>query len=336
MNADAIAVVILNWNGRALLERFLPSLIAHSEDATLYLADNASSDDSVEFVRTAYPEVKIICNDRNEGFAGGYNQALKSVEEPLYCLLNSDVEVTAGWLQPILECFKMSPETAIAQPKVKDLKRPTHFEYAGAAGGFLDRLGYPFCRGRIFQSLEQDIGQYNDEREIFWATGACLFVRREVFRELGGFDRDYFAHQEEVDFCWRAHNAGYGVKYIGHSEVLHLGGSTLSNMNPRKTFLNFRNSLYSLLKNLKLRVSLPLILIRLLMDGLAALVFFFEGKPRHSWAVLRAHLSFYRHFGLMYKKREKERYTKKYYLTTSIVWSYYVSKIRVFNNLIKD
>ncbi|SFR47715.1 hypothetical protein SAMN04490243_1960 [Robiginitalea myxolifaciens] len=336
MNSEDLAVVILNWNGRSLLERFLPSVIAHSKGAKIYVADNASSDDSVEFIKSAYPQVQIIRNERNEGFAGGYNLALKAVEEPIYCLLNSDVEVCEGWIQPILDCFAQDANLAIAQPKIKDLKRPTHFEYAGAAGGYLDRLGYPFCRGRIFQSLEKDEGQYDDIREIFWATGACLFVKKDVFRELGGFDPDYFAHQEEVDFCWRAHNAGYAVRYVGHSQVLHLGGSTLSNMNPRKTFLNFRNSLYSLLKNLRLRVSLVLIFTRLLLDGLAALVFFFEGKPRHSWAVLRAHLSFYRHFGSMFRKREKAQFTKKYYCTTSIVWSYYVSKTRAFNNLVKD
>lgn len=336
MNSEALAVVILNWNGRALLERFLPSVIQNSEGAQIYIADNASTDDSIAFVEATYPGVRIIRNTQNEGFAGGYNLALKSVEEPIYCLLNSDVEVCEGWLEPVLDWFEKDPQLAIAQPKIKDLMRPTHFEYAGAAGGFLDKLGYPFCRGRIFQSLEEDKGQYNDIREIFWATGACLFVRKEVFEQLGGFDADYFAHQEEVDFCWRAHNAGYSVRYVGQAEVLHLGGSTLSNMNPRKTFLNFRNSLYSLLKNLQLRVSMPLIITRLLLDGVAAIVFFFEGKPRHSWAILRAHLSFYRHFRTMFRKREKARFTKKYYQTTSIVWSYYVSKKRAFNNLVKD
>jgi GT2 family glycosyltransferase len=336
MQQRSVAIVILNWNGKALLERFLPSVCLHSEGAKVYLADNASSDDSVAFVRQHYPEVHIIQNSTNAGFAGGYNLALEEVEEEIYCLLNSDVEVSPEWLKPVLELFESKQEIAIVQPKIKDLLKPTHFEYAGAAGGFLDLLGYPFCRGRIFQSIEKDTGQYDDTRKIFWATGACMFIRKSTFRTLGGFDTDYFAHQEEVDLCWRAHNRGFEVYYTGASEVHHLGGSTLGNMDPKKTFLNFRNSLYSITKNLPRKKALPVILCRLILDGIAAFYFMFQGKGRHAWAVFRAHMSYYRNVRKMLSRRERTHFTQKYYAATSIVWSYYVHQVKNFNILVKD
>lgn len=332
----SIAIVILNWNGKTLLERFLPSVVGNSGDALIVLADNASTDSSVEFVKQNYPQIQVVVNEDNFGFAGGYNKALEVVEADLFCLLNSDVEVTPGWLNPVLTLFEAQPRAGIVQPKIKDLNRRTHFEYAGAAGGFLDLFGYPFCRGRIFQSLEEDMGQYDDTREIFWATGACMFIKRDLFELLGGFDADYFAHQEEVDLCWRAHNKGYSVFYTGASEVFHLGGSTLSNMNPKKTFLNFRNSLYSITKNLPTRKALPIVLSRLILDGIAALRFLFQFKIGHAWAILRAHLSFYRHVPKMLRKRERQHFVEKYAKTTSIVWSYYVRKIRTFGILVKD
>jgi GT2 family glycosyltransferase len=333
---SSIAIVILNWNGRELLQRFLPTLVHYSHGAELIVADNASTDDSVQFVRENYPQVRIVVNESNLGFAGGYNTALQSVEADIYCLLNSDVEVSPNWLDPVLQLFKSRPDIGIIQPKIKDLKRPSYFEYAGAGGGYIDFFGYPFCRGRIFQHLEEDMGQYDDVREIFWATGACMFVRKDVFWELGGFDSDYFAHQEEVDLCWRAHNHGYRVYYIGTSQVFHMGGSTLSNMNPRKTYLNFRNSLYSITKNLPRRKAFPIILCRLLLDGVAALRFLFQLKFSHMWAVVRAHLSYYRHYFRMIHKREKINFVEKYYETTSIVWSYYVRRIKTFGFLVKD
>ncbi len=332
----SVAIVILNWNGKALLERFLPFVVRNSGDALVVLADNASTDGSVEFVKKQYPRIQVVVNDDNLGFAGGYNKALEAVDADLYCLLNSDVEVTPGWLDPVLALFNDKPEAGIVQPKVKDLNRRTHFEYAGAAGGFVDFFGYPFCRGRIFQSLEEDQGQYDDTREIFWATGACMFIKRDLFELLGGFDADYFAHQEEVDLCWRAHNKGYSVFYTGASEVFHLGGSTLSNMNPKKTFLNFRNSLYSITKNLPTRKALPIVLSRLILDAVAALRFLFQFKIGHAWAILRAHLSFYRHVPKMLHKRERQHFVEKYAETTSIVWSYYVRRIRTFGILVKD
>ncbi len=331
-----IAVVILNWNGEVLLERFLPAVVKYSKDATIYVADNASTDGSIAFLEKNYPAITIIKNKVNGGFAQGYNQALQHIEADIFCLLNSDVEVTEGWLSPIPDAFKTLPKAAIIQPKILDLLNKEYFEYAGAAGGFIDQLGYPFCRGRIFQTLEKDNGQYDDTKEIFWATGACMFVKKEVFTELKGFDADYFAHQEEVDFCWRAKNHGHKVYYIGTSKVYHLGGSTLSNMNPKKTYLNFRNSLFSITKNLPLHKAFIIIYIRLLLDGIAAVRFIFQFRFKHFLAIFRAHFSFYRQFRRMYRKREKTKFLLKYYTTKSIVWSYFVNQITNFNILVKD
>ena len=331
-----IAIVILNWNGASLLQRFLPSVLQYSEEADIYVADNASTDGSVALVREEFPGVKIVQNKENGGFAKGYNDALQHIDADIYCLLNSDVEVTPGWLSPVIEHLEANPKVAIVQPKILDLNKRDYFEYAGAAGGFIDMLGYPFCRGRIFQAIEKDEGQYNDIRKVFWATGACMFIRKEIFHSLGGFDEDYFAHQEEVDLCWRAQNKGHLVAYVGTSHIYHLGGSTLSNMNPRKTYLNFRNSLFSITKNLPRKKALPIILSRLLLDGIAALRFIFQLKLDHSWAILRAHLSYYRQFRKMQAKREKSDYITKYYATKSIVWSHFVHQVRNFNKLVKD
>ncbi|TMM57200.1 glycosyltransferase family 2 protein [Maribacter algarum] len=331
-----IAVVILNWNGKGLLESYLPSITQYSEGAEIYVADNASSDDSVAFVEANYPTIKVVQNAVNGGFVKGYNDALKHIDADVYCLLNSDVEVSPNWLEPIRKAFEELPDASILQPKILDLKRKDYFEYAGAAGGFIDQLGYPFCRGRIFQSLEKDEGQYDDVREIFWATGACMFIKSKVFFELGGFDEDYFAHQEEVDLCWRAKNAGHKVYYIGTSKVYHLGGSTLSNMNPKKTFLNFRNSLFSITKNLPRRKAFLIIFIRLVLDAVAAFRFIFQLKFKHCIAIVKAHLSFYKHFTKMYRKREKANFILNYYAKKSIVWSHFVHQENVFKVLEKD
>ncbi|MBU2946700.1 glycosyltransferase family 2 protein [Zobellia uliginosa] len=330
-----IAVVILNWNGEVLLERYLPSVMQHSGDAEIYVVDNASTDGSVSFIRNNYPSVKIVQNSENGGFTKGYNDGLKHIDADVYCLLNSDIEVTEDWLPPIQEVFSKNNEIAIVQPKILDLMRPDHFEYAGAGGGFIDKLGYPFCRGRIFQDLEKDNGQYNDITEIFWATGACMFIRKEVFWSLNGFDEHYFAHQEEVDLCWRAKNEGHKVFYVGTSKVYHLGGSTLSNMNPKKTYLNFRNTLFSITKNLPRRTALSIIILRLLLDGIAAVRFIFQFRFKHCLAILRAHLSFYKHFNKMYKRREKANFIQKYYYTKSIVWQHFVHHVKKFNDLVK-
>ncbi|NHM07965.1 glycosyltransferase family 2 protein [Flavobacterium sp. CYK-4] len=324
-----IAVVILNWNGRDLLDKFLPSVVQYSPQADIYVADNASSDDSVAFVRNYFPSVKIIQNAANSGYAGGYNEALKFVDAEIYALVNSDIEVTENWLQPILEKFKNEPQTAIIQPKILDYKNKQYFEYAGAAGGFIDQYGYPFCRGRIFETIEKDQGQYNDENEIFWASGACFFIRKSVYENLGGFDTDFFAHQEEIDLCWRAFNAGHQIKYTYLSVVYHVGGATLQQGNPKKTYLNFRNSLLMLLKNLPKRNLYQTIFIRLCLDGLAGIQFLLQGKPKHTQAIIKAHFAFYSLFSKTYKKRSNQQLAR-YFLTKSIVWRYFIQKRTIF------
>ena len=276
-----VAVVILNWNGKDLLEKFLPSVVHNSTEATVYLADNASTDDSVAFVSEYFPSVKIIQNKVNGGYAKGYNDALKNLSEEIFVLLNSDVEVTENWLNPILSQFEKDEKVAAAQPRIRDYKNKEYFEYAGAAGGFIDKYGYPFCRGRIFDTLEKDTGQYNDISEIFWASGACLFVKSKAFWDAGGLDEDYFAHQEEIDLCWRLQANGGKILYVGNSKVYHVGGATLASANPQKTFYNFRNSLLNLLKNAKGAKIYPILFLRLVLDGVAAIQFLLQGKANH-------------------------------------------------------
>lgn len=324
-----IAVVVLNWNGAQLLEQFLPSVVAFSDEATIYVADNASTDHSIEVVRNQFPTVKIIQNDGNYGFAKGYNVALQQVEEPYYALVNSDIEVTENWLAPILNLFENQLEIGIIQPKILDYKNKDYFEYAGAAGGFIDQFGYPFCRGRIFDTLEKDQQQYNDERDIFWASGACFFIRKEVYRRLKGFDDDFFAHQEEIDLCWRAFNLGYKTMYTSKSTVYHVGGATLNEGNPKKTFLNFRNSLLMLLKNVPDSQLVPIIFLRLILDGLAGLQFISKGKFKHCWAIVRAHFAFYALIGKNYRKRGATQ-KENYYHTKSIVFNYFIKNGKVF------
>lgn len=324
-----IAVVILNWNGVKLLEQFLPSVMSFSPEATVYLADNASTDSSIEFVKTNYPDIKIIQNEGNFGYAQGYNVALQHVEEPYFCLLNSDVEVTENWLKPILEIFEKEKNVAIIQPKILDFKNKSLFEYAGAAGGFIDKYGYPYCRGRIFETVEKDNGQYNDFYEIFWASGACFFIRKEVFNQLGGFDESFFAHQEEIDLCWRSKNAGYKTYYTFQSIIYHVGGATLKESNPKKTFLNFRNSLLMLVKNLPEGKILTIIFTRLFLDGIAGIQFILKGKFSHCWAIIKAHFHFY-HLLNKYLKKRTNNQTESYFKTNSIVYNYFIKGGKVF------
>lgn len=324
-----IAVVILNWNGVKLLEQFLPSVMSYSPEATIYLADNASTDSSIEFVKTNYPDIKIIQNEGNFGYAQGYNVALQHLEEPYFCLLNSDVEVTENWLKPILEIFEKEKNVAIIQPKILDFKNKSLFEYAGAAGGFIDKYGYPYCRGRIFETVEKDNGQYDDFYEIFWASGACFFIRKEVFNQLGGFDESFFAHQEEIDLCWRSKNAGYKTCYTFHSIIYHVGGATLKESNPKKTFLNFRNSLLMLVKNLPEGKILPIIFTRLFLDGIAGIQFILKGKFSHCWAIIKAHFHFY-HLLNKYLKKRTNNQTESYFKTNSIVYNYFIKGGKVF------
>jgi len=329
-----IAIVILNWNGKKLLEKFLPSVVSFSsQQAEIYVADNASTDNSIAYVKTFFPSIHIIENTTNGGYAKGYNDALQVVNADVYCLLNSDVEVTKNWLNPVIDILKKEPKTAIIQPKLLDFKDKTKFEYAGAGGGFVDLYGYPYCRGRVFNQLENDNGQFNDTSAIFWASGACLFIRSEVYHKVGGLDEDYFAHQEEIDLCWRTQNIGYAVKYVGTSVVYHVGGATLQETNPQKTFLNFRNSLLNVVKNVPKKWFLFVIFSRLLLDGIAGIKFILELRPIHTLAILRAHLSFYANFLKFLKKRKTLFKKQNYYKHTSIVWQYFVLGKRKFEEL---
>lgn len=327
-----IAVVILNWNGVKLLEQFLPSVIKYSPEATIYVADNASSDASVEYLKNHFSEVKIIQNKDNFGFAKGYNEALQFVEEEIYALVNSDIEVTENWLKPIIALFQNEPQTAIIQPKILDFKNKEYFEYAGAGGGFIDKYAFPFCRGRIFDTLEKDNGQYNDTTTIFWASGACFFIRKEVYRSLNGFDSDFFAHQEEIDLCWRASNNNHTIKYCGQSTVYHVGGATLDTGNHKKTFLNFRNSLWMMLKNLPLSKLFPVLFVRLALDGVAGIRFLMQGKPKHLWAVLQSHFYFYLYLPKFLKKRSLLQ-KENYYKINSVVYRYFVKNGKLFADL---
>ncbi|NJY64002.1 glycosyltransferase family 2 protein [Salinimicrobium sp. CDJ15-81-2] len=327
-----VAVIILNWNGKALLEQFLPSVVRNTPEADIYVADNASTDDSVSFVQQNFPQVKIIQNKVNGGFAKGYNDALQELDEDIFVLLNSDVEVTENWLPPLVIQFK-DPAVAAAQPKIKDFRKKEFFEYAGAAGGFIDALGYPYCRGRIFDVLEQDLGQYDDTIDIFWATGACMAIRRPDFFEAGGFDEDFFAHQEEIDLCWRLFNLGKKVKAVGTSEVYHLGGGTLNSMHPKKTFYNFRNSLFTLIKNAPAKGLFWKIISRMILDGVAGIRLLLLLQPYHTLAILKAHFSFYIYLQKMWKKRTNPIKNIRYYNIKSIVWSFYIHKITNYKKL---
>ncbi|MFV9550930.1 glycosyltransferase family 2 protein [Algibacter sp. PT7-4] len=327
-----LAIVILNWNGKKLLEQFLPSVTQHSKEARIYVADNASTDQSITFIKTNYPTITIVKNKENGGYAKGYNDALKHINADVYCLLNSDVEVTKNWLTPIIKTFNNTANTAIIQPKILDYNNKSYFEYAGAAGGFIDKYGYPYCRGRIFNTIEKDTEQYNNTTEIFWATGACLFIKSNVFKQLNGFDEHFFAHMEEIDLCWRAKNLGYSVQYVGQSKIYHVGGATLKNTNPKKTFLNFRNSLFTLTKNANGFV-FGKILVRLILDGIAGIKFLIEFKPKHTLAVLKAHFSYYSQLKRVIAQRKQIKNKIKYYSRASIVFDYYVNKKTTYKNL---
>ncbi len=300
---STVAVVILNFNGKHFLQQFLPSVVNFSGEAKIIVADNGSTDQSAEFVKQNFPAVEVIALPSNKGFCGGYNTVLKHVQAKYYVLLNSDVEVTPGWLNPVIDMMEKKPAIAAAQPKILSHRHKNKFEYAGAAGGQIDVLGYPFCRGRVFDSIEEDIGQYNDTTEIFWASGACFFVRANRYHEMGGLDEDFFAHMEEIDLCWKLGRAGYSIFYQGQSTVYHVGGGTLSVSNPRKTYLNFRNGLSLLVKHQRITSLAWKFPLRILLDWAAALHFLVSGSGIHAKAVIIAHLSFMRRFGHEIKKR---------------------------------
>jgi GT2 family glycosyltransferase len=337
-----LAIVILNYNGKAFLARFLPTVLAHSkmENTVIYLADNASTDDSVAFVRTAFPSVKIQELKENFGFAEGYNQSLQQITADYYLLLNSDVEVTEGWLQPMLDLMQSDETIAAVQPKIRSFQEKNLFEHAGGAGGWLDVLGYPLCKGRILATLETDNGQYDTVSECFWATGACMLVRARLFHALGGLDADYFAHMEEIDWCWRAKRAGYRIMCAPQSVVYHVGGGTLPKTNPRKTYLNFKNSLITILKNAPCDKVFTMIPSRLILDGVAGAVFLTEGKFQDILMIIKAHWHFFAAIPYTMRKRkianeriEQLRIAEPNYVgwsRKSIVWQYYIKGKRFF------
>lgn len=333
----SVAVVILNWNGKALLEKFLPSVVGSKyNNLQIVLGDNHSSDDSVSFVKTTYPQIQIIQNDQNYGFAGGYNKVLEKVTADYFVLLNSDVEVPGNWINPVIQLMQADPLIAAAQPKIKWQQDPKQFEYAGAAGGFLDRYAFPFCRGRIFDAIEYDQGQYNDVHEIFWASGAAFFIKSSCWDQAGGLDAALFAHMEEIDLCWRLKNLGYRVMFCPDAEVYHVGGGSLNATNPFKTYLNFRNNLMIMQKNLPAAEVFPRIFIRFFIDFAALVHFLFKGESKFAMAVSKAHFHFLRSLFSTARKRAAKQlpYAKHTgVLHSSIVYSFFIKKIRQFSRL---
>jgi GT2 family glycosyltransferase len=340
MKQPSVAIVILNWNGRAFLKRFLPSVIASSyPNQQLIVADNASSDDSVDFLQHHYPQVRIIQHSSNEGFAKGYNSALKQVQADYYVLLNSDVEVTPGWIEPIIELLQSDGSIAACQPKILAYDNKEQFEYAGASGGWIDKFGYPFMRGRVFDTCEKDTGQFNDARQCFWASGAGLFVRADAYWEVGGLDEFFFAHQEEIDLCWRLQLAGYRIFVQPASVLYHVGGGTLPKGNSRKTFLNFRNNLIMLAKNLSFGEALWKIPFRILLDALSAWRGLLSGDGGYFMSVLRAHLHF---ASWLFSAKNSSVFPVKRggkavgIYNGSIVWAYFIQKKKTFLEIVAD
>ncbi|MCE1200098.1 MAG: glycosyltransferase family 2 protein [Marinilabiliales bacterium] len=335
----SIAIVILNWNGRNFLEKFLPSVVTHSTgNVEVIVADNGSDDDSERLIAEQFPSVTFLALEKNHGFAEGYNQALSRVTADYYLLLNSDVEVTPGWLGPMVDKMEADRSVVICQPKVLSLQARNAFEYAGAAGGYLDRFGYPFCRGRILQVVEDDHHQYDDSTRISWATGACLLIRSDQWHKAGGFDASFWAHMEEIDLCWRLQHSGYHIAYVPESVVYHLGGGTLNYNHPRKIYLNFRNNLFLLFKNLPLSSLIWLLPFRMCLDGLAALAFLAKGEFGSFSKVLMAHLDFYRQLPALIQKRKQLKAMNQGILKdlrrpVSILWQYFIRKKRIFSEI---
>jgi GT2 family glycosyltransferase len=333
----SVAVVILNWNGKELLSRFLPSVVASAyPNLQLIVGDNASTDGSVAYVKEHFPMVSIIENEQNYGFAGGYNKILAKVEADYFVLLNSDVEVPVNWIHPIINWMETDEKLVVAQPKIKWQQQKDQFEYAGAAGGFMDLHAFPFCRGRIFDEVEADKGQYNSTIDIFWASGAAFFIKSRAWKEAAGLDADLFAHMEEIDLCWRLKNLGYRIGCCTDAEVYHVGGGTLNANNPYKTYLNFRNNLIIMQKNLPLADAYMRIFIRFWLDLAAWLQFLLKGKTQFALAISKAHFHFLRDISLNARKRAKTQLpylSHKGVYKNSIVYSFFIDKIKRFSEL---
>jgi GT2 family glycosyltransferase len=334
------AVIILNWNGIRYLQMFLKTVAKYSisPETDVYIADNGSTDGSVDWVAENFKEVKLIRFDRNYGFAGGYNRAIEQLDAEYFVLINSDIEVTGGWLGPLVRYMEENHDAAACQPKILSYERKDYFEHAGAAGGFIDKYGYPFCRGRILNIAERDEGQYDNEADIFWSSGACMIVRAEAWRKCGGFDADFFAHMEEIDLCWRFHKAGFRAGFIPWTTVYHIGGGSLAYDSPYKIYLNFRNSLFLLYKNLPDEKLSSRLLSRMILDGLAAVIFLVKGRFSYFNAIFKAHISYYKSKGELRRKREMvkklgENNTSGFILNKSIIFEFYIKGIKTYNRL---
>ncbi len=325
------AIVILNYNGKKWLEKFLPTFILYSEEAPIYVADNQSTDHSVNWLIENYPEVKVLVLEKNYGFAEGYNRALREIEAEIYVIVNSDVEVSEGWLSPCVQLLHLHHDIAACQPKILDYNNKTYFEYAGGAGGYIDKYGYPFCRGRIFSTCEEDKGQYNDTRPIFWASGACLFIKSSIFHTMQGFDDTFFAHNEEIDLCWRLQIAGYSIYYCAESTIYHVGGGTLNKRNPFKTYLNIRNN-RTMLYKLKNEAHLfKVLLVRNFLDFLLMIKMLLGGNIREAQAILNGWWDYVK------RKPNTKRIVHRKYLNTiyrqSVVWQYFFKGRKTYTAL---
>jgi len=328
-----LAVVVLNWNGLKLLKKFLDPLIRYSNDeAEIYLIDNNSTDKSIDYITSNYPSIRIIINKNNLGYAKGYNEGLKEINADVFCLLNNDVEVTENWLKPFIEEFSLNANTAAAQPKILNYHKKAYFDYAGAAGGFIDSLGYPYCDGRIYNLIEKDNNQYDLNKDIFWASGACFFIRKDIFNSLNGFDESFFSHMEEIDLCWRILKQNAKVRYIHNSTVYHVGGATLEYNNPKKTFLNFRNSLITITKNREKNL-LTTLVFKMLMDGLIGFYYLLNFKFSHFLAIIKAHFAFYLQIPKLIKQREITNSSLKNFKSTFLLSKYLKLKyFDIFSN----
>lgn len=336
-----VAIVILNWNGEHFLKQFLPVLVANTDfpDTEIIIADNASTDGSVDYLRKNFPHLKTIHLTKNFGFAGGYNKALEQVEAEYFVLLNSDVEVTAGWLNPLMSYLEANKDVVACQPKIKAFHSKNRFEHAGASGGFIDFLGFPFCRGRVFGVVEEDKGQYDEVCDVFWATGACLVIRSEIFWKAGGFDEAFFAHMEEIDLCWRLNARGYRIVCVPQSTVYHVGGGTLSVESPHKTYLNFRNNLLLLYKNLPQQSLAKILKWRKYLDYIAAVQLYVTGKPKNAAAVLKARKDFKTmQPDFLEKRNENVLYATRTHcaemISKSIILEYYFKKNKKFSEIV--
>lgn len=316
-----IGIVIINWNGINLLKKYLKGIIENSDDSKIYVIDNNSSDDSISYLKQNFSEIEIISLDKNYGFAEGYNIGIKEVKEEYICIINNDIQVTKNWLDPIREKIKKYP-TSIIQPTILDINNIDYFEYAGASGGFIDKYGYPFCRGRLFNTIEKDINQYSDSK-IFWASGACFFISKNVFNKIGGFDKNFFAHMEEIDLCWRGFNLGYDSYSVTKSKVFHVGAATIKK-NSRKIFLNYRNSLIMMTKNLPLNSLLTTLFIRLILDIISSIKFLIEGNISYFIAVYKAHINYFCLIRSILKNRDNSSKRSNYFKINSIVYQYFL------------